>query len=278
MKYKIIHLLFIIGLINFNVVHAFFLVNDRSGEIRIDHTIIDSSTQGNNVFQLYDNFFDINTNSFLVKKIDGFISVDQVKLNIPLKILARGSIYPENSIDRMLVANLRIKSIVSEYRAVQRKAQFMLQGLRVTGLEKKDTRSSIAMKSMNNIESENEKIKKKIFNINRLSSLSLDVDSSNEAIVIKDRSDLQNATEPILKSIFYNTDSLKGKNNNSALLQTNRNAGMPVLIRQENRELPWAFNLFLKILNYVLNNRVEFIFYMTFIAAAGFFISLQMKR
>jgi len=277
-KYKITHILFIISLINFNTAHAFFLINDHPGEIRIDHTIIDSSTQDNNVFQLYDNFFDYNSSGFLVKKVDGFIPVDQVKLNIPLKILARSSIYSENSIDRILLANLRIKNIVSEYRKLQEDTRFRLQTHKIKGWQKKSNSLKFEDDNMDNIESENEIIRKKIFNINRLTRISLEADPFDKRVLINESSDSKNETKPLVKAISDTSIFFTEKGNDPELLQKNHNTGRQMPISIKDDELPWVFNFVLKIIDYVLNNRVEFILYMSFAAVIVFFISLQMKR
>ena len=267
-------------MINFNIVHAFFLITDHSDKISIDHTTLDRSTQDNNVFQLYDNYFFKNTNSFLIKKIDGFISVDQVKINIPLKILVRDSIYTENSIDRMLLANLRIKKLILEYTKLQKKAQLLLQDSKMAGMRKinnKITKDKETDK-IGNIESEKDKINKKLFNINRLSRLVQDDTSSNSSIFFENYAELKNKMNPSSKAPSYFTESSAINKNNLDFVHTDINTTRQIYTRKDNSQLPWVFKFFLKILNYILNNRVEIILYIIVIAVTGYFISFQVRR
>ncbi len=80
-------------MINVISAHSFFLANDHSEEIQIDHTTIDSSTQEINGYYIYDNFSHQSPTNFLLRKVDSFVSVDQIKIDIPLRILTRESIY-----------------------------------------------------------------------------------------------------------------------------------------------------------------------------------------
>jgi len=269
LKYKIIYLFFF-SLINYNIVYAFFMINDHSEEIRIEHTTIDRSAQGNNVFQLYDNFFYNDINNFLIKRVDGFISADQIEINIPLKILARDAIYPENSIDRMLLANLRIKKLISEYMELQKKARLILQNSEMPGMR---TLNNKGKGGKSNIESEKKKINKNLLSINRLSGLTQDDISSNKAVFLKKYSNLKNKTSPLSENA-----ATRIIDDNPDLVNADTAMGKQILTGKENSELPWIFSLFLKILNYIFNNRLEIILYMIFIAVVGYFISLQVRR
>lgn len=283
MKYKIINLVFVFSLFNlfnFNIACAFFVINNNSDEIRIDSTIIDQSTQDNNVLQLYDNFSYNDSKKIFIKKMDGFICADQIEINIPLNILAMGAIYPENSIDRLLLANLRIKNLILEYEELQKRAQLLLQDSNMAGIRKINDKATgnKEKKGMDNIESEKEKIDKKIFNINRLSRLVQNDTSSDEVIFFENYSNMKNKTISSSENFSFFAESSGPGKNNSGLVKTQIDIGMQTLTKKENTELPWIFNLFLKILNYALNNRVEIILYMIFIALIGYFISLQIKQ
>jgi len=281
LKYKILNLLFIFSLINIFNVHAFFMRNDHPDEIRIDHTIVDRPTQGNNVFQLHDNFFFNNTNSFLVEKNNNFIHADEIKINVPLAILARNSIYPEDSIDRILLANLRIKKLISEYNELQKKAKLILQDNKMPGTGKihNSKANSKEKEKTVSIESEREKINKKLFNISRLAKLTQADTLSDETIFLEDFSKLKNnLTNPLQNIIVDNIGFAKVIEGNPELGETQIDTGMPVILKNDKNALPWIFRIFLKILNYAIGNRVEIILYMIFITIIGYFIALQVKQ
>jgi len=280
LKYKIILLLLLVFcFINFNIVHAFFLVNDHSNEIQIEHTIIDRSPQDNNIFQLHDNYLYSNTNSFILKRTKGFIFADQIEINIPLKILARDSIYPENSIDRLLLANLRVKKLILEYMELQKKTQFILQEktmatARETNPKMIDNRGD---KEVDNIEAEKEKINKKLFNIKRLSRTTQDDVLSNEAIFVADYSLLKNRTNTSLTTISYFSDFITRIDDNPDIDNADITAKQ-IFTNKKKNSLPWIFKVFLKILNYILNYRLEIILYSTAIVIVGYFIILHIRR
>ena len=119
---------------------------------------------------------------------------------------------------------------------------------------------------------------KKIININRLSKLTQDDTSSEAMIFFENHASLKNKISPSSEIISFSTDSSDAGKDNSDLEKANINMERQLFTRKGNSELPWVFNLFLKTLNYVLSNRLEIILYMIFIAMAGIFISLQIKR
>ena len=273
LKYTVFCLIFVLSfLTSSNMAHAFFLINHDADEIKIDHTMIDRSTQDNN-FQFYDNFFFDNPHCFLVKKIPGFVSADQVQISIPLKILARNSIYPENSIDRMLLANLRMKKLTTEYLQLQKKARLILQGSLVATIEKPGGKKELDQENgrVDNIEGEKEKINEQLFNIDRLSRFSRDMVSSGDTLFV-------DGTDPLPETLVYGSASSNGRGKDPDRIKPNIATTRQIFTRSENTELPWVFNFLLKTINYILNNRVEIILDMIFIATIGFFISLKVRK
>jgi len=280
LKYKVIYLLAFLGLINYTIAYAYFLTDNHSNGLRIDPGLNQHTSVNDNSFYLYDNYFYTHENSFLTRKINGFIPVDHIKINMPLKILSRTSIYPADSVDRLLLANLRIKDLVSEYSALQKKSQSIFNDSHVAGTgERPAVNSSDKGKNrLASIEYEKEKINEKIININRLNNVSQeDVLSKGTMSVVLD-GDAENRQISALNMTADATDSSKIVERMRDLNKTEVDMGRQILMRKENSELPWIFNLFLKILNYMLMNRVEVILYMIFAAVAGYFISLQIRR
>lgn len=280
MKYKVICLLTFLGLINYTIVYAYFLTDNHSNGLRIDPRLNQHSSTNDTSFYLYDNYFYIHENSFLTRKINGFIPVDQIQINMPLKILSRTLIYPADSVDRLLLANLRIKDLVSEYSALQKKSQSIFNDNPVAGTGGRRSINS-AVKEKNRLESieyEKEKINKKIININRLSSVSQEDGLSEKALSVILDGDAENRQISTLNMTADPKDSSRIAQRALDLEKKDIDMGRQILVRKENSELPWIFNLFLKILNYMLMNRLEVILYIIFAAVAGYFISLQIRR
>ena len=280
MKHKVIYLLFVFTLINLNHADAFFLINDHAEKIKIDPTIIDGLTQENNLFQLYDNFFYNHTHNFLIKKKEGFIAADQVDLNMPLKILARDSIYIENSLDRLLLANLRIKNLILKYAQLQKKVWLILDHDTKVGIGKSKDRKVYNREAADGESIENEKIilNERLFNINRLSKITQDDISIGETIYIENYSRLKNNSGSSLKSISYFAESTAGIDNTTNLTKTTFNTTRESIGGQEDKKLPWVIRFFLEILKYIVNNLVEMTLYFLFIAFVALFISLRLRR
>jgi len=280
LKYKVIYLLTFLGLINYTIAYAYFLIDNHSNGLRIDPGLNQHTSINDNSFYLYDNFFYTHENSFLTRKINGFIPVNQIKINMPLKILSRTSISPAGSVDRLLLSNLRIKNLVSEYSALQKKTQSIFNGNHVAGTgERLAINSSDKGKGrFESIEYEKEKINEKIININRLSIMSQESILSKEALSVALEGDAENRQISALNMTADAKNSSKAVERTLDLKKADVDMGRQILMRKDNSELPWIFNLFLKILNYMLMNRIEVILYMIFAAVVGFFISLQMRR
>jgi len=96
-------------------------------------------------------------------------------------------------------------------------------------------------------------------------SVGLDVDETNKQL-----SSLNIAADV--------KDSSKVAKNIVDFKKIDGDMGRQIIGRKENSELPWVFRFFLKILNYILMNRVEVILYMIFIAVIGCFIALLIRR
>jgi hypothetical protein len=249
-------------------------MNDQPDEIQNDPTIIDRSIQGNTIFQLYDNFFHTTTNDVLVKKKKGFIAADQVDVHMPLKILARGSIYPENSIDRLLLANLRIKNLMSEYTKLQKKARLILLDQTMIPAKTDDRQVDNQERGgSDTIEDEKAILNKKLFNINRLSRLTQD-----DIIFIENYSSLKNKIISSSRPFSYVAGATAQIDHTPDRARAPVNTVRQNFTGQDHSELPGVFSFLIAVLNYLLTNRVEIILYMIFACLVGFIISLYLRR
>ncbi len=207
MKFKVICLIFIFNMVTMNHAPAFFLQNNRSDNLRIEDTPIDRSTQDNNILYLYDNFFSGSSENYLSKKKGSFIFADQIKINIPMNILIQDSIYPENSIDRMMLANLRAKKLFDEYSELQKRARSVLQDNGVSGEKNDGKKNSSHMAENLNIDEKNEAIRKTMAHVNFLGHLSKDTDPEQNPMILEHLSTTDSEINTSEKNISYTRSS-----------------------------------------------------------------------
>jgi hypothetical protein len=198
---------------------------------------------------------------------------------MPLKILARGAIYPEDSIDRLLLANLRIKNLISEYTKLQKKARLILLDQTMIPAKTDDRPvDNHAKQGSDTIEDEKAILNNKLFNINRLSRLTQDDIPSDEIIFIENYSSLKNKITPSSRPLAYVAGSTAQIDHTPDRSRAPVNTVRQNFTGQDNNELPWVFSFLITLLNYLLNNRVEIILYMMPVCLVGFIISLYLRR
>lgn len=273
MKLKVIFLIFVFNMVTMTHGSAFFLHNDRPDSLRIEHTPIDQSTQVNNMVYLYDNFSSNSSENHLTKKRKGFIFADQIKINIPMNILIQDSIFPDNSIDRMMLANLRAKKVFDEYTELQKKARLIIQNNTLPVEKKDEKKNPVPMDENMNIDEKNEAIQKTMSHVNVLGFILKEVESGQPPLILEHQSSVNDEFNSPTKNF---SDSLSTGNTENAGRTVK--TGQQDLSRKNNRELPWILNGLLKLLNYIVNNRLEIMLYMIFITMVVFLISLKIKK
>jgi hypothetical protein len=265
--------------------YAYFCAGDRSEELRIDHTPYDNAVQGNNQakktpMKLYDNFVYTDPVYFLTRGHNAFVSVDEISIEMPLKLLSKNDIMPEDALDRMLVSNLRIKAIIEKYEQLQQQAQVLLHPRQTAagpqgGQNHAGTGATQSLTSAVDIRKEKEKLGQILRGI----SLSTDFppkDPGSDVVIVS------------------NTHPAGGKNHASNGQSSPGEAGMPysgtaqfdadisrksnILLNQPDASLPWIFDRFLKTWKFVMDCRIEIITYMMLFLLVGFFISLRIKK
>jgi len=284
---KLPHILFVFMclLLQYEPGYAFFCAGGQSEELRIDHTPYDNAVQGNNSsrkppVKLYDNFVYADPVNFLTRGHDAFVCVDQITVEMPLKLLSQNNIMPEDALDRMLVTNLRVKAIIEKYEQLQQQALVLLhpgqagagqQGARKGG----GTGETQSRGSAVDIRKEKQRLGKILQGISQ-STDSLPKGPGSGPIIVSD------------------TYPAGGKNPGSETRSSPGDAGMPysstaqvdadfsrqsnILLNQPDAGLPWIFDRFLKSWKFVMDYRIEIITYMMLFLLVGFFISLRVKK
>jgi len=201
------------------------------------------------------------------------VFADRMDIDIPLSILSKEAINPEESLDRLLAANLRIQNILDEYLAFRKRTDLLLKDLRIPYLEKQNkvnAKGSIAGKG-----GEGEKLKKDIENIIRH-----DTDykrahhqQTEQSVAVIDqiiqtgagaRPEVQqgngNIGNQITGSASY--QKLPGENMGKAY----------------DNELPCIFRFVLDILKYAYNNKLEIVIGSLVLLISILLVTLVVKR
>jgi len=286
-RLKLLHILFMFMciLLQYEPGYAFFCAGGQSEELRIDHTPYDNAVQGNNLsrkspMKLYDNFVYADPVYFLTKGHNAFVSVDQISIEMPLKLLSRNNIMPEDALDRMLVTNLRIKAIVEKYEQLQQQAQVLLHtsgtGSGQQGVQKDGgTGEPQTGPGAVDIRKEKQRLGQILQGISQSTDLPPKNPGSDTIIVSgtypagginqgsKGRSPAEDSGMPYSGTARFDTDFSRQSN---------------VLLNQPDASLPWIFDRFLKFWKYVMDHRIEIITYMMLFLLVGFFISLRVKK
>lgn len=252
---------------------AFFFSNDQPDNLRIEHTPFDQSTQVNNRAYLYDNFFSNSSETYLAQKRKGYIFVDQIKINIPMNILAQDSIYPDNSIDRMMLANLRAKKLFDEYTELQKKARLILMDPVVPGEKKDRTEKSVSIDENLSIDEKKKLIQETMSHINALGFNSKGIEADPTLLGLEYLSSVNNELSSSTKNLSDSVSSGKIENAGRTL-----NTGPQVISRTNHRDLPWILNGLLKLLNYIVSNRLEIMLYLIFITMVVFLTALKIRK
>lgn len=252
---------------------AFFFYNDRPDNLRIEHTPIDQSTQVHNRAYLYDNFFSGSSETPLTQQRKDFIYVDEIKINVPMNMLIQDSIYPDNSIDRMMLANLRAKKLYDEYTALQKKARLVIQDHMPPGEKKDKAKHSVPMDEYSSIDEKNETIQKIMSHVNVLGFDIKWMESEQSPLALKYLSSMDDELNTPTETFSGNASIGKIENPGRPL-----NKGPQVLSSTKNRDLPWILNGLLKLLNYIIANRLEIMLYLIFITMIVFLTALKIKK
>lgn len=201
------------------------------------------------------------------------VFADRIDIDIALSLLSTEAIEPEESLDRLLAANLRIQNILDEYLAFRKKTDLLLKDLRIPYLEKQNkgkTKLAIAGKDV-----EGEKLKKDIENI------------------IRHDTDYKRAYDEQTEQSVTVIDQITqtGAGEKTGLQQENGDIGNQItgsarykklpgqnMGKTYDNELPWIFRFILGILKYVYNNKLEIALGSLVVLMSLLLVTLVVKR
>jgi hypothetical protein len=201
------------------------------------------------------------------------VFADRIDIDIPLRILSKEAIDPEESLDRLLAANLRIQNILDEYLAFRKRTDLLLKDLRIPYLEKQE--KGIAKLAIAEKGGEGEKLKRDIQNIIRhdVAYKRAHNEQAEQSVTALDQITGVGAGEKTGQR--QENGNIANHGNGSAGYQKLPGENMGKIY---DNELPWIFRFILGILKYAYNNKLEIVLGSLVLLMSILLVTLVAKR
>nr|WP_319392999.1 hypothetical protein [uncultured Desulfobacter sp.] len=201
-------------------------------------------------------------------------SAGALKIDVPFNLLSASVTNVQAMLDRQVAANLRLKNLLEQYIAQQKKNATMLKDLGIPYLEAKPPPEKAAPAS------DTEKLTPTDVLRREMAEVMLFQSGAKDRPALRDNHDFQpNSTGkkgransvPDLEK--YGNSQLKGSNwNNPGRTDTYHQ------IYGRDTELPWIFSFGLKLLRYLANNKFEILSWAAVMAVIGLVGTIVVKR
>lgn len=207
----------------------------------------------------------------LIPSNDFFIPVDTIDLDIPLTFLSQAPVSPMDALERLMAANLRVKLLIDEYNALQKRADELLKSLSIPYLD-----SPWQPADRNGVKSLYEQKKHLETKINGV--------LVQGHVLNHKKFDFVNSSAIGLQPGGVVQSSISPKNPNHAPPRvTDGTQGVlpeisPLSTVSSEKELPWIFAFFINATSYCLSHRLEAVFYGLFLFFFGYLITLQARH
>ncbi len=183
--------------------------------------------------------------------MSGIVFPVRINIDIPLSLLSKEAIDPEESLDRLVAANLRLQNILDEYLALKKRNELLLKDLRIPYLEKRENRtepsSGIAGRDL-----EAEKLRTDIENMihHGVGYTSLRGEQDNLSDTVWQTKGTETGGEMSLQEGAVTPGLTPDSENYQRLPGKSMGTG-------SGTELPWIFQMTLDIFGYMMNNKAE---------------------
>ncbi|MCP4672206.1 MAG: hypothetical protein GY857_12970 [Desulfobacula sp.] len=202
------------------------------------------------------------------------IFADRIDIDIPLSILSKEAIDPEESLDRILAANLRIQNILDEYLAFKKRTKLLLKNLRIPYLEEKDNKVKPKSAITGEVE-KGETLKNDIKNIIKHGA---GYDRRNYEQVERSVAIILQASQT---GAGRKADQQQGTGdsiNQMAVSEKYQKAQKINHGTQYDDELPWIFRFIFGILKYVYSNKLTIVLWLAILCISILITTLVLKR
>ena len=202
-----------------------------------------------------------------------FVPVDTIDLDIPLTLLVKTPVSSMEALDRNIVANLRLKLLIDEYKALQKRADELLKSVVIPYLD-----SPWLSPEKENAVSLNER-KKRLDS--RLNGILFEGHGLN--LLYSDPVNLpplghSTGWMPKGKVFLTNTPPKDSAPVENSDLSPPLHGVVPLSSVFRKTEIPWIFAFFMKVWSYLLAHRLEVVLYGTILSFFGYLISLQARH
>ncbi len=201
-------------------------------------------------------------------------SAGELKIDIPFNLLSASVTNVQDLLDRRIAANLRLKNLLEQYLALQKKNTELLKALSIPYLEAKENRKKDRSASDAEELAPADGLKRKMAEVVLFQA------SGKNRLPIQNSSDFQTISA-----------EKKGKGNSvpapeqygelSADEDYSKNPGRTGAYHEtygRDRELPWIFSFGLKLLRYLANNKIEALSWAAVMAVIGLRGTIVLKR
>ncbi|WDP90733.1 MAG: hypothetical protein HUN04_13920 [Desulfobacter sp.] len=202
------------------------------------------------------------------------VKTGELNIDIPFNLLKKMVVNTEAFLDRQIAANLKVKNILEEYLAAKKRNAELLKDLSIPYLERNDTiKKKISPQVAEALEPAHE-IRKK------LADVILFQKEGKEKLVVQKSLDFQEAWYGEKKEdldALPNGEQLSSASENGYAKKSQR-AGRYATNYGHETELPWIFAFGLKLLRYVIENRIAIFAWAAVMVIAGLIGMLVVTR
>ncbi|MCK5542492.1 MAG: hypothetical protein KAI40_07340 [Desulfobacterales bacterium] len=276
LQYSVIVILFLTGIVFPDISSAWFSEEEKHEMFFLNPSISSDILFSDTYVALYDEVGQ-KRNLFILpeSKSRFFVIADRMSIDIPLKALSKNAIDPDESIDRQLTVNLRIKKILDEYTKLDKRAELLLKDLSIPYLNRSTSQkrnwfaSSVQQQS---VSASKNKLKKDLVGAVNNSQPYKVNQTGNKQKTISVLSRLKEKEKQTVSLASVDPQSADPAPELDHLQRDSRiSLSQRSITQRSNEELPWIFKFILKVLQYCMDNKIGIII---FIILTLFFIAL----
>lgn len=201
-------------------------------------------------------------------------SAGELKIDIPFNLLSVSVTNVQAQLDRQIAANLRLKNLLEQYLALQKKNTEILEDLSIPYLETKESRKKAVPASDAEELAPADGLKKK------MAEVILFQTSDKNRLLVQNIRDFQ----PVPAGKKGNGNSVSALEKYKKLSSKedySKNMGRTDAYHatdSRDTELPWIFSFGLKLLGYIANNKIEILSWAAVMAVIGLVGTIVVKR
>jgi len=198
----------------------------------------------------------------------------ELKIDIPFNLLSTSMTNVQALLDRRIAANLRLKNLLEQYLAQQKRNAEILKDLKIPYLEAKETKKKAVPASDTQELTPAGGLKRK------MAEVILFQTGGKDRLALRDSEDFQPV--PAGKKGRGNSVPDLEKYEKLRLKEAySKNPGKTGAYHQtydQDTELPWIFSFGLKLLRYLTNNKIEILSWAAVMAVIGLIGTIVVKR